>query len=71
VLGHALLAQARLEDAEESFRAAEHAFARLESPSHRASAWVAQGDLAERRGDAAAAARLYRRAADILQDVRF
>ena len=35
------------------------------------SAWVAQGDLAARRGDDRAAARLYRRAAEALQDVRF
>jgi hypothetical protein len=32
---------------------------------------MARGDLAARRGDDAAAARLYRQAAEVLQDVRF
>ena len=39
--------------------------------SHRAAAWVAQGDLAQRRGDDRQAAALYRRAAEALQDFRF
>ena len=39
--------------------------------SHRAAAWIAQGDLATQRGDDRAAARLYRRAAEALQDFRF
>jgi hypothetical protein len=43
----------------------------LSSASHRAVAWTAQGDLASRRGDDRAAATLYRRAAEALQDVRF
>jgi tetratricopeptide (TPR) repeat protein len=71
VLGRALLEQNRLDEAEVSFRAAEEAFDQLSSASHRASAWVAQGDLAGRRGDDALAARLYRNAAEALQDVRF
>ena len=71
VLGRALLEQDRLEDAEEAFRAGERAYDQLSSASHRASAWVAQGDLATRRGDDRTAARLYRQAADALQDVRF
>ena len=37
----------------------------------RAGAWVALGDLAERRGDDREAARLYRNAAEALQDIRF
>jgi tetratricopeptide (TPR) repeat protein len=71
VLGRALLEQDRLDEAEEAFRAGEQAYDQLSSASHRASAWVAQGDLAARRGDDRTAARLYRQAADALQDVRF
>ena len=44
---------------------------KFESASHRAAAWIAKGDLAARRGDDSEAARLYRRAAETLQDFRF
>jgi tetratricopeptide (TPR) repeat protein len=71
VLGRALLEQNRLDEAEVAFRAGENAYDQLSSASHRATAWVAQGDLAARRGDDRTAARLYRQAADALQDVRF
>src|SRR5213592_3070948 len=71
VLGRALLEQGRLDEADEALQAGERAYDQLSSGSHRASAWVAQGDLAARRGDDRAAARLYRQAADALQDVRF
>jgi tetratricopeptide (TPR) repeat protein len=71
VLGRALLEQDRLDEAEEAFRAGEQAYDQVSSASHRASAWVAQGDLAARRGDDRTASRLYRQAADALQDVRF
>jgi tetratricopeptide (TPR) repeat protein len=71
VLGRALLEQNRLDEAEEAFRAGEESYDQTSSASHRASAWVAQGDLAARRGDDSSAARLYRKAADALQDVRF
>jgi tetratricopeptide (TPR) repeat protein len=71
VLGRALLEQDRLDDAEAAFRAGEAAYDQLSSASHRASAWVALGDLATKRGDDRTAARLYRQAADALQDVRF
>ena len=71
VLGRSLLEQDRLDEADDAFRAGERAYDQLSSGSHRASAWVAQGDLAARRGDDRAAARLYRQAADALQDVRF
>src|SRR5205823_6560475 len=50
---------------------AEDAFAQLSSASHRAAAWIAQGDLAARRGDERRAAGLYRQAAEALQDFRF
>ena len=70
-LGRALLEQQRFEESEEALRAAEATFELLGSPSHRAAAWVARGDLAARRGDDKNAARLYRVAAETLQDVRF
>jgi tetratricopeptide (TPR) repeat protein len=71
VLGRSLLEQDRLDEAEAAFAAADQAFDQLSSASHRASAWVAQGDLATKRGRDALAARLYRNAAEALQDVRF
>ena len=71
VLGRALLEQNRLDEADASFRSAESSFEQLSSLSHRAAAWIAQGDLATRRGDDRAAAGLYRRAAEALQDFRF
>jgi tetratricopeptide (TPR) repeat protein len=71
VLGRALLEQNRLDEAEHAFRAGERAYDQLSSASHRASAWVALGDLAAKRGDDRTAARLYRQAAEALQDVRF
>ncbi len=71
VLGRSLLAQDRLDEAEQAFRVAETSFARLSSASHRAAAWMARGDLAAHRGDVADAAKLYRSAAEALQDFRF
>jgi tetratricopeptide (TPR) repeat protein len=71
VLGRALLAQDRLDEAESVLGEAEDAFAQLSSGAHNAAAWIAQGDLAQRRGDDRAAAALYRRAAETLQDFRF
>jgi tetratricopeptide (TPR) repeat protein len=71
VLGRSLLAQDRLNEAEEMFRAADRSFEQLSSASHRAAAWVAMGDLASKRGDDAEAARHFRRAAEALQDFRF
>jgi tetratricopeptide (TPR) repeat protein len=71
VLGRALLDQGRLDEAEELLKQAEDALSQLSSGPHRAAAWVAQGDLAQRRGDDSEAAALYRRAAEALQDFRF
>src|SRR5689334_21792469 len=71
VLGRALLEQDRLDEAEQAFAAGEAAYDQMSSGSHRADAWLAQGDLAARRGDDRTAAKLYRQAADALQDVRF
>ena len=70
-LGRALLEQDRLIEAEEMLLAADTSFEQLSSVSHRAAAWVAQGDLAQKRGADREAARLYRRAAEALQDFRF
>ena len=71
VLGRALLEQGRLDEAEPSSRVAEDRLSQLSSASHRAAAWIAQGDLATKRGDERHAAVLYRRAAEALQDFRF
>ena len=71
VLGRALTEQDRLDEAEESLLAAERSFEQLASPGHRSAAYMARGDLATRRGDTISAARLYRNAAELLQDVRF
>jgi tetratricopeptide (TPR) repeat protein len=71
VLGRALLEQDRLEEAEQAFARAEQCFEQLGNASFRAASWVARGDLAARRGDDRTAARLYRNAAEALQDIRF
>ena len=71
VLGRSLLERERFDEAEQSFRAADATFEQLSSISHRAGAWVALGDLAARRGEDVEAARLYRNAAEALQDMRF
>jgi tetratricopeptide (TPR) repeat protein len=71
VLGRSLLEQGRLDEAAEAFDAAESSFDQFSSLSHRASAWIAKGDLAARRGQDQVAAQLYRRAAEALQDFRF
>lgn len=71
VLGRSLLERDRLDEAEEWFRKADDAFEQMASVGHRAGAWVALGDLAERRGDAHEAARFYRNAAEALRVVRF
>ena len=70
-LGRALLAQGRLDEAQETLANADSSFEQMSSTSHRAAAWVALGDVAARRGDDREAARLYRRAAETLQDFRF
>jgi hypothetical protein len=71
VLGRALMEQGRLGEADEALREADSNLAQLSSASHRAAAWIAQGDLAARRGDDATASRLYRLAAEALQDFHF
>jgi tetratricopeptide (TPR) repeat protein len=71
VLGRSLLEQGRLREAESAFAASEESYAQFGSAAHRASVWVARGDLAAKRGDDRLAAHLYRMAAEALQDVRF
>lgn len=69
-LGRAQLEQGRLEEAELTILAADRSFEQIGSVSHRANAWIAQGDLATRRGDTRTAAKQYRRAAAALHDAR-
>ena len=71
VLGRALLDQGRLDESDAALTDAEATLNQLSSASHNAAAWVAKGDLAQARGDDANAARLYRQAAEALQDFRF
>jgi tetratricopeptide (TPR) repeat protein len=71
VLGRALLAQERFDEAEQMLTAADASVKQMDSVGHRAAVWLAQGDLAARRGDVETAATVYRRAAEALQDVRF
>ena len=71
VLGRALLGQGRFDQADAAFTEAEAALTQLSSASHAAVAWTARGDLASARGDDRAAAALYKRAAEALQDLRF
>jgi tetratricopeptide (TPR) repeat protein len=71
VLGRALMDDGRLDEADSALKAAEASFVQLGSPSHRAAAWVARGDLIARRGEHEKASELYRQAAESLQDFRF
>ena len=71
VLGRALMERGRLDEAGDCFREADAAAEQMSSISHRAEAWVAMGDLAARRGDDRESARLYRNAAEALQEIRF
>ena len=71
VLGHALLAQGSPDAALTEFATAERSFHRLGSNSHLAAAWTAEGDAYAELGDTEAAAALYRRAAETLQDFHF
>jgi tetratricopeptide (TPR) repeat protein len=70
-LGRAVMEQGRLDDADAIFNSAENTLEQVSSVSHLAAAWMARGDLAARRGDDQAAAPLYRRAAEALQDFRW
>ncbi len=69
IRGRAKLEQNDLATAERFFASAEAAFEQISSIGHRAEAWVAQGDLARRRGNLEVAAARYRKAATALQDI--
>jgi tetratricopeptide (TPR) repeat protein len=71
VLGRALLDQSRTDEAMKEFAQAEWLFESLGSTSHVAAAWMAQGDLYRLQGDVEAAADMFRRAAEALQDFHF
>jgi len=71
VLGRALMEQGRFDEATDELAHASASFEQMDSLGHRAAAWLAQGDLAARRGCIEDAAAVYRRAAEALQDVRF
>jgi tetratricopeptide (TPR) repeat protein len=71
VLGKALLEQSRCDVAITEFAAAEWLFEAIGSASHLAAAWMAHGDAYKRTCDLEAAATLYRRAAESLQDIHF
>ena len=71
MLGRALLEQGRFDEADVALTAAEDDFRVMDSVGHCAAAWLAQGDLAARRGLLGDAAAVYRPAAEALQDVRF
>jgi tetratricopeptide (TPR) repeat protein len=71
VLGRALMEQGRFDESAAELAAADESFVQMDSLGHCAAAWLAQGDLAARRGHIEEAAAVYRRAAEALQDVRF
>lgn len=71
VLGRALLMQERADEAMTQFAAAEWLYEATGSVSQLAAAWTAQGDTYASQGDVAAAADLFRRAAESLQDFHF
>jgi hypothetical protein len=68
IVGRASAGQGNLGDAERWISHAEATFERAESAGHRSFAWLARGDVESLRGDDAAAAGLYRRAAVALQE---
>ena len=71
VLGRALTEQERFAEAVDWLQTAEETFEQLGSVSHRAAVWMAQGKLANQRGEGEAGIELYRRAAEALQDFNF
>jgi tetratricopeptide (TPR) repeat protein len=71
VLGRALMEQGRADEAIAALATAESLFERLGAKSQLAAVWLAQGDVLRDGGDIDAAATLYRRAAEALQDFNF
>jgi len=68
LLGRALAARGRLDEADTWIADADRTFDRARSVSHRSAAWMAQGDVESRRGNDERAAALYRQAARALQE---
>jgi transcriptional regulator with XRE-family HTH domain len=67
-LGRALAARGSLDDAQTWIATADETFERARSAGHRSYAWIARGDVEQRRGDDRAAAGFFRRAARALQE---
>jgi transcriptional regulator with XRE-family HTH domain len=67
IVGRAYAGQGLLEDADRWIASADASFEQASSAGHRSFAWMARGDVESLRGDDAAAAGLYRRAAVALQ----
>ncbi|MGD0166657.1 MAG: tetratricopeptide repeat protein [Gaiellaceae bacterium] len=70
VLGKALLAQGRLDEAEETLAPIKEFFESMRATSNLSRTLIALGDLAVARDTQDEAAALYRRAAEIMQDLR-
>jgi tetratricopeptide (TPR) repeat protein len=71
VLGKALLAQDRLDEAAEILVSVKSLFESARATSNLSRTLLALGDLAAQRGSQEEAARQYRRAAELMQDLRF
>jgi len=71
VLGKALLAQNRLDEAAEALDEVRGLFESVRATSNLSRTYVALGDLAQARGTTDEAAHLYRHAAELMQDLRF
>lgn len=71
VLARSLFERDRYDDACRVLDDADETFERFGSAGHRATGWMARAELESRRGDYYAAADMYRRAAEALQDVHF
>jgi tetratricopeptide (TPR) repeat protein len=71
VLGKALLAQNRLDEAAEALEEVKGLFESVRATSNLSRTYVALGDLARARGTTDEAAHLYRHAAELMQDLRF
>lgn len=71
VLGKALLAQERFDEAEEVLHKVKDLFESVRATSNLSRTLIALGDLSQARGATDGAAHLYRHAAELMQDLRF
>jgi tetratricopeptide (TPR) repeat protein len=71
VLGKALLAQNRFDEAETELEGVKGLFESVRATSNLSRTFVALGDLARERGSTEEAARLFRHAAELMQDLRY